>query len=348
MQLLIMVAANQPGGPMKTRFGALAACCLLGGMPVSPAIAQGAVKSAQLQLAKEAEKLQAGEWVLYPNIAPQGPVLVYVDLGRQLATVYRNGVRIGVSTISSGKHGYETPTGVFTILQKDKDHRSKTYDDASMPYQQRLTWKGVAMHAGNLPGFPASHGCVRLPMEFAKKLFTITPMGGTVVIAGGHEDPVKRPAAGVLAPAMAGVTAVPIMPGAPDEQFSWKPEASASGPVSIIISTRDQQVVVLRNGIEIGRAKAVVAQQSDEPQVMTLTGGDKPQWIQVGVSNLTGEPAEIISTERVEQMHLPAAFVTAMRSVIQPGTTVLVTQASVSAESTGMQTTVMDAEEKGR
>jgi hypothetical protein len=147
----------------------------------------------------------------------------------------------------------------------------------------------------------------------------------------------------VLAPVMAGVTPVPPMPLSPDGVFTWKPEASPSGPVSIIISTKDQQVVVLRNGIEIGRAHAVVAQQTDQPQVMTLTGGDKPQWIQVGVANLTSEPAEIISTERVEQMHLPAAFVKDMRSVIAPGTTVLVTQASVDTNSTGAQQTVMDA-----
>ena len=310
-----------------------------------PALAQGAKNSAQLQLARQADKLKPGEWVFKPEIARDGPVLVYVDLGRQRATVYRNGVRIGVSTISSGKDGYSTPTGVFTILEKDKDHRSRTYDDAPMPYQQRLTWKGVAMHAGNLPGFPASHGCVRLPMEFAKKLFDVTPMGGTVVIAGGHEDPVKRPAAGVLAPTMAGVTPVPAMPLSPEGKFTWNPDAAPTGPVSIIISTRDQQVVVLRNGHEIGRAHAVVAQQTDETQVMTLSSGSRPEWIQVGVSNLTGEPAEIISTERVEQMHLPEDFVKAMRSVITPGTTVLVTQASVNASSTGLEATVMDAEE---
>jgi hypothetical protein len=105
---------------------------------------------------------------------------------------------------------------------------------------------------------------------------------------------------------------------------------------------------VLRNGVEIGRAHAVVAQQSDQPQVMTLAGGKTPQWIQVGVANLTGEPAEIISTERVEQMHLPADFVTKMRSVIHPGTTVLVTEASVDASSTGRQTTVMDAEDSSK
>src|SRR5215207_2299606 len=172
----------------------------------SPALASGSKVSSPLQLARQAEKLKPGDWVWAPHISKRGPVLVYVDLDRQLATVYRNGVRIGVTTISSGKEGLETPSGVFTILEKDVDHRSRTYDNAPMPYQQRLTWKGVAMHAGNLPGYPASHGCVRLPMEFAKKLFTITPMGGTVVIAGGHEDPVKRPAAGVLAPVMAGVT----------------------------------------------------------------------------------------------------------------------------------------------
>ena len=76
---------------------------------------------------------------------------------------------------------------------------------------------------------------------------------------------------------------------------------------------------------------------------MTLSGGPRPEWIQVGVGDLTGEPAEIISTERVEQMHLPAEFVKHMRSAMVPGTTVLVTQASVNADSTGVQTTVMDA-----
>src|SRR4051812_20461163 len=316
---------------------------LIAGLLAAPAGAQGAAASAQLQLAKQAEALKPGEWVWAPQIARDGPVLVYVDLGRQRATVYRNGVRIGVSTISSGKDGFETPTGVFTILEKDKDHRSRTYDDAKMPFQQRLTWKGVALHAGNLPGFPASHGCVRLPLEFAKKLFDVTPMGGTVVIAGGNEDPVKRPAAGVLAPAMAGVTPAASNVLTPEGAFTWNPDASPSGPVSIIISTGDQQVVVLRNGVEIGRAHAVVAQQTSQPQVMTFAGGAKPQWIQVGVSDLTSEPAEIISTERVEQMRLPAAFVTGMRSVITPGTTVLVTQAAVDPGSTGAQATVLDA-----
>ncbi len=320
----------------------------LAGLAVSttpPALAQGKEQSAQLALARQADKLKPGEWVLKPEIASDGPVLVYVDLSRQLATVYRNGVRIGVSTISSGKDGYETPTGVFTILEKDKDHRSRTYDDAPMPWQQRLTWKGVALHAGNLPGFPASHGCVRLPMEFAKKLFQITPMGGTVVIAGGHTDPVKRPSAGVLAPALAGVTTAPAAVLTPTGSYTWTPQVSPSGPVSIIVSTGDQQVVVLRNGVEIGRAHADVGQETTEAQVMTYAGGRNAEWIQVGVADLASGPAEIISTERVEQMHLPAAFISGMRSVIAPGTTVLITRASVSPQSTGLAATVMDADD---
>jgi hypothetical protein len=317
----------------------------LGLFTAAPAFAQGAASSAQLQLAKQAEKLKPGQWVWKGEIAPKGPILVYVDLGRQLATVYRNGVRVGVSTVSTGRPGFDTPTGVFTILEKNREHISRKYNNAKMPYQQRLTWGGVALHAGGLPGYPESHGCIHLPMAFSKILFGAMPMGGTVVIAGGHEDPVKRPAAGVLAPVMAGVTAVPVMPLSPEGQFTWTPEASPSGPVSIIISTGDQQVVVLRNGREIGRAHAVVQQQSSEPQVMTFAGGKTPQWIQVGVSDLAGAPAEIISTERVEQMHLPSRFVTAMRSVITPGTTVLVTEASVSSASTGVQTTVLDADD---
>ena len=324
---------------------AFAASICLAAVPPGQLLAQGAPKSAQLELAKQADKLKPGQWVWKPEIAPKGPILVYVDLSRQLATVYRNGVRIGVSTISSGRPGYETPTGVFTILEKNKQHISRKYNDAPMPYQERLTWGGVALHAGGLPGYPESHGCVHLPLAFSKILFDAMPMGGTVVIAGGHEDPVKRPAAGVLAPALAGVTPPPATPLTPEGTFTWNPGASAGGPVSIIISTGDQQVVVLRNGVEIGRAHADVQQETTEPQVMTFAGGKDKQWIQVGVSDLTGHTAEIISTERVEQMHLPAAFVADMRSVITPGTTVLVTEASVGHGATGQQTMVFDADD---
>lgn len=90
----------------------------------SSVAAQGATASSPAEFARMADHLKPGEWVWSPSISPSGPLLVYVDLSRQIATVYRNGVRIAVSTISSGKPGHETPTGVFTILQKDAKHRS--------------------------------------------------------------------------------------------------------------------------------------------------------------------------------------------------------------------------------
>ena len=139
-----------------------------------------------------------------------------------------------------------------------------------------------------------------------------------------------------------GVTSAPASVLTPGGQFTWNEAAAPAGPISIIVSTGDQQVVVMRNGVEIGRAHAMVAQETTEAQVMTLVGGNNPQWIQVGVGELTGEPAEIISTERVEQMRLPEGFVTRMRAAMTPGTTVLVTQASVSHDTTGREQTVMD------
>src|SRR5690606_30933068 len=106
-------------------------------------------------------RLQAGEYLWMPEMAPTGPVVLVISLPEQLLHVYRNGVRIGVSTVSTGKAGHETPTGVFSILQKRKEHYSNLYNNAPMPFMQRLTWDGIALHAGNLPGYPASHGCVR-------------------------------------------------------------------------------------------------------------------------------------------------------------------------------------------
>ena len=94
-----------------------------------------------------------------------------VSLATQRGTLYRNGVPIAITTVSTGKAGHETPTGVFTILQRDIDHRSNLYDDAPMPYMQRLTWGGVALHGGRLPGYPASHGCIRLPQAFARLIY---------------------------------------------------------------------------------------------------------------------------------------------------------------------------------
>jgi lipoprotein-anchoring transpeptidase ErfK/SrfK len=121
------------------------------------------------------------EWM--PDASTSGPVTVVVSLPEQMAYVYRGETLIGRSTVSSGKPGHDTPVGAFEILEKDRDHRSNKYNDAPMPFMQRLTWDGVALHAGHNPGYPASHGCVRLPKGFAEALYSVTEKGGRVVIA---------------------------------------------------------------------------------------------------------------------------------------------------------------------
>ena len=116
-----------------------------------------------------------------PPPAPPA-VKILVSLPQQKAYVFRHGTLVTTSRVSTGRKGYETPVGKFAILQKKVFHRSSTYDDAPMPYMQRLTWSGVALHAGHVPGRPASHGCIRLPRSFAKKLYGMTNYRTTVTV----------------------------------------------------------------------------------------------------------------------------------------------------------------------
>jgi len=141
----------------------------------------------KLSVIEKAARLSPGQFVWEPQAASTGPLFLVIDLTRQRVLLYRGGVLAAASTISSGSEGRETPTGVFTILQKEVVHRSRTYDDAPMPYMQRLTAKGVAMHAGNLPGYPASHGCIRLPNDFAKLLYGVTELGTPVMITDDEQ-----------------------------------------------------------------------------------------------------------------------------------------------------------------
>ena len=127
--------------------------------------------------------LKPGEFEWHPEASLSGEIVMLVSLPTQEIHVYRGGTRIGRSSISSGKAGNDTPVGAFPILQKRKVHFSSLYDDAPMPFMQRLTWDGIALHAGKNPGYPASHGCIRLPREFAEHLFGVTDHGQVVVVA---------------------------------------------------------------------------------------------------------------------------------------------------------------------
>ena len=132
--------------------------------------------------------LEPGQFIWDPERAPEGPVAIIVSIPKQLVFVYRNGILIGASTVSTGKPGHSTPAGVFTILDKAKVHTSSTYGEP-MPDMEKLTWKGIALHVGDLPGYPDSHGCVHLPPDFADDLYAITQIATPVIFAGGHTDP---------------------------------------------------------------------------------------------------------------------------------------------------------------
>jgi len=128
--------------------------------------------------------MKPGEYLWATAIPKDGDTRVVVDLVTQMTYVFRGDALVGASTISSGKQGKETPLGIWPILEKRKFARSRKYDNAPMPFMQRLDEYGIALHGGNNPGYPASHGCVRLPLKFAEKLFSLTKVGSVVVIEG--------------------------------------------------------------------------------------------------------------------------------------------------------------------
>ena len=163
--------------------GAAVACLLF----ASPAYSAQQPESSAAEASYST--LNPGEFIWHPQAASAGSIEVVVSLPLQVAYVYRGGTLIGVSTVSSGKPGNETPTGSFEILQKKREHYSNLYNNAPMPFMQRLTWDGIALHAGEIPGRPASHGCVRLPSKFAKHLFEATHLGAAVHIIDAAASP---------------------------------------------------------------------------------------------------------------------------------------------------------------
>jgi hypothetical protein len=309
-------------------------------MAIALALSMPIAVSAQTQPVPAAdgriEALKPGEYLWAPGIAPEGPVTIIVSLKTQKAYAYRNGVAIGVSTVSTGTKGFVTPTGVFTVLQKDADHVSNLYKDAAMPFMQRLTWGGIAMHAGNLPGYPASHGCIRMPLAFAKLLFGITKMGITVVITQDALVPVVVPTPGVLKrdqPATSG-----------DRTFTWTPARAPTGPVSIVISGRDRRVVVMRNGVEIGSSGIDLEVPVEETAAFTLQAIDDggEHWLRLPLPGQT-QTGELSDADRAKG-RLPDGFRAALATVLTPGTTLLVTRETLASAGTGKAVTVIEAD----
>ena len=277
-------------------------------------------------------EFKPGDYVWKPEASPAGPVVIIVSIPEQTMYVYRNGVRIGRSTVSTGAKGHETPTGVFTILQKKVDHESSIYKGAKMPHMQRLTWSGIAMHAGRLPGYPASHGCVRLSVDFAEKLYTVTSNGTTVIMTDRKNAPGQTGSPGLL---LSGKTGDAPSAPLPAGGFEWEPEKSPKGAVSIIFSMPDSTAYVYRDGVQIGRT----AFSPDPRERITgshvysalgnVDADGRRDWL--STTSIGGGLAPNVKA-LAARTAIPAEFLGKVRGIIAPGTTLILTDMPVSRQ----------------
>jgi len=211
-----------------------------------------------------------------------------------------------------------------------------------MPYMQRLTWSGVALHAGALPGYPASHGCVRMPYEFARLLYGETKTGLTVIVSDEKEFPSTVAHPGLVAPVDAKGAPAVELPRTGD--IAWQPEAAPEGPVTILVTNEDRRIRIFRAGIEIGHAPFVLddptrkitlhvltmLEPSAGDPISPVTGKPVPNWLMV-----SGEREDTVSTDRLMAViQIPLEFRRQAATVVGPGTTMVITQPASTAATT--------------
>jgi lipoprotein-anchoring transpeptidase ErfK/SrfK len=171
----------------------------------------------QTELSTQGTTLRPGDYRQLVDFQPSVPVTVVVDIPSQLAGVYQQDHLVAVTTVSTGKPGHETPTGTFRVMGKAVDHHSNLYNNAAMPYMQRLTSDGVSIHAGKIPGTPASHGCVRMPLAMAKLLYGMTTVGTVVTIINDQTPPAELETAALARVLPAATSGTPLLPARPSD-----------------------------------------------------------------------------------------------------------------------------------
>ncbi len=273
--------------------------------------------------------LQPGDYFWQPQVSPSGPIVLIANLSKQTLEVYRNGQLIGRSTIGAGKGEHPTPTGIFTILQKNQTHHSTKYHEASMPYMQRLTRDGVAIHAGNVLGQPDSHGCIHVPLEFAKNLYDLASEGATVLVTAGVDTP-QQPSKPDLE--FSSGKDSPVTTPSPQVPDSWHPEASANGPMCIVYSSADRRIYVYRNRVEIGVSN--VGLQGSAPRAgnrvyaaqPAASSGTPATWKLLGSVDMSPAPA---ADQILQQAGAPADFLQNLNGTVTAGTTLVLTDQPV-------------------
>ena len=213
---------------------------------------------------------------------PQGPLIIVVSINKQKVRIYdANGV-FAEAPVSTGMAGHATPMGAFSVIQKQKMHHSNIYSNAPMPFMQRITWSGVAMHAGVLPGYPASHGCIRMPMAFAVKMYGWTRMGARVIVTPGELSP-----APFSHPLLVTQKVVP-QPVAADVP---KPDASAKTDK---VASADTQAVAPEPNLEL---RSTVGHDSQMPAVIRGPSAPAPLSAQTHTADAGTSPAPITMSD---------------------------------------------------
>ena len=260
--------------------------------------------------------------VKHEQPVPQGPLHIIVTTAKQRVSVYANGTLVGRAPVSTGMPDHPTPMGIFTVISKSRWHVSNIYSGAPMPYMQRITWSGIALHAGKLPGYPASHGCIRLPENFATRLWALSKIGARVIIARDEVAPVaiahprlpvpkkpeNKPADALVAaaPAAAGkielVASVEtankvgdgineisaIKPASPENIVQVIPP-QRQGPVQVFVSRKQGKVFVRQDFKPIFEAPVTIA-EPDRPlgthvftAMQTQEDGAAMQWTAITI-----------------------------------------------------------------
>ncbi len=333
-----------------------------------------------------------------------GPLLLIVSITKQTVTLYDAGVVVVESPISSGTLENPTPTGIFSVIEKNWWHRSNIYSAAPMPYMQRINWEGVALHAGELPGYPASHGCIRLPYDFALRLWQTTKIGARVIVTHDEvapieishprlfvpepeeermsvakqeanvallDDPAKNsntltssssnisnnspaypsyPPRSFLAPAAPqGALAAPA--GATDRVFR-------PGPISILISQRDQRMyvrkglepiydfpVVIRNsGRSLGTHVFSAVAQSDDAKTLRWMVVSMPSTLPA-VSTRAPAKSQLLTAakEALDRLELPKEAVDQVSALMSVGASLIVTDRGLGRQAFALDSDYMIA-----
>jgi hypothetical protein len=209
--------------------------------------------------------------------------MAIVSIGEQRVTIYDAQGRILRAPVSSGQTGYETPPGIYSVIQKEAEHYSNLYDDASMPFMQRITWSGIALHAGALPGYPASHGCIRMPHGFAERLFEMTAMGMRVIVVPTDVTPADIVHPALFKPRPLGQEVSTASPAAATQDQPMRLGATESNVPPPTIPPK--QLVTLKSiAAEKAAAAEAAARAADEARL--------------AATRLTGESARLVKAQR--------------------------------------------------